>query len=214
LQSKIDEGTGYPYLLFLPAGYPGDAPWPMILFLHGVGERGTDLERLKAHGIPRAVEERPELPFVCVSPQCPTGASWSVQLLGELLAHALARYRVDPDRVYLTGLSMGGYGAWVLAADQPHRFAAVAPVCGGGDPRRAGRLRRVPVWTFHGAKDAVVPLSETLRMVEALERCGGDARLTVYPEAGHDSWTETYRNAELYEWFLSRRRPQEGHGSV
>ncbi|NPV07921.1 MAG: prolyl oligopeptidase family serine peptidase [Anaerolineae bacterium] len=203
------------YLLYLPPGYgsdPGER-WPLILFLHGMGERGDDLERVKEHGIPRLVEENPDFPFVAISPQCPMDSVWTAELhaLEALLDHALQEYAVDPDRVYLTGLSMGGYGAWHLAAKAPHRFAAVAPICGGGLPQfgfpdRASALREVPVWAFHGARDEVVPLAESEKMVRHLESAGGNVRLTVYPECGHNSWDEAYSNPELYRWFLSHKR--------
>jgi len=113
---------------------------------------------------------------------------------------------VDPDRVYLTGLSMGGFGTWSLACHQPKRFVAIAPICGGGQWFLADRLKNVPVWAFHGAKDSVVPLSLSEQMVEAVKRTGGKAKLTVYPEANHDSWTATYDNPKLYDWLLSHRK--------
>lgn len=203
----VPHSAGYPHLLYLPPEYETGASWPLLLFLHGVGERGSDLGRVKAQGIPRLLDQGGRLPFVVVAPQCAAGGYWANDRLAALLAEATAELRVDPDRVYLTGLSMGGYGAWSLAMDRPFLFAAVAPMCGGGDARRVGRLRKVPVWAFHGARDPVVPVGASRRMVEALRRCGGDARLTVYPEAGHDCWTEAYGDAALYAWFLSHRRP-------
>lgn len=203
------------YLLFLPEGYglDPDQRWPMILFLHGAGERGNDLNLVKKHGIPKVAERRPGFPFVCVSPQCPADSWWSEQreVLIALLDHVLAEYRVDPQRVYLTGLSMGGFGTWDLATRYPEYFAAIAPICGGGPahfgfPQRVAALKEVPVWAFHGAKDPVVPVEESIKLVDALKGYGGDARLTIYPEAGHDSWTATYDNQELYDWFLSHRK--------
>jgi len=212
-QRKVLRADGYSYLLHQPPGDPGRGGWPLLLFLHGIAERGADLEAVARHGPPRVVEEGRNLPFVVVSPQCLGGHYWSVALLAELLDHAVGTYAVDPDRVYLTGLSMGGHAAWALAVEQPWRFAAVAPVCGGGDPRKAGRLARVPVWAFHGDQDPVVPVAASRAMVEALHRCGGSAELTVYEDAAHDSWTRTYAGDELYAWFLSharrRARPPE-----
>ena len=123
-----------------------------------------------------------------------------------MLTELLATLRADPDRVYLTGLSMGGFGTWSLAMAYPDRFAAIAPICGGGDPQLACALKDVPVWAFHGAKDPTVPLEQSEQMVQALEACGGNVRLTVYPEADHDSWPETYANPDLYAWFLSHAR--------
>ncbi|HSH69856.1 MAG TPA: prolyl oligopeptidase family serine peptidase [Deferrisomatales bacterium] len=188
-----------------------DAPaagWPLILFLHGVGERGDDLSVVARLGPPKASRQWPYFPFAVAAPQCASGESWAVDRLVRFLDGVLAAHAVDPDRVYLTGLSMGGYGTWHLAAAHPERFAAAAPVCGGGDPRRAGRLQRLPVWAFHGAKDPVVPLAASREMVDALERIGAPVRFTVYPGVGHDSWTRTYADWELYQWFLDHHRPR------
>jgi len=116
------------------------------------------------------------------------------------------KYKVDQDRIYVTGLSMGGYGTWALAGFAPDRLAAIVPICGGGDPRSVRRFRRLPVWVFHGAKDSVVPLSASEEMVEALKKVNGSVKFTVYPEADHDSWTATYDDPELYKWLLEQRR--------
>lgn len=205
------------YLLHLPAGYDaaGARHWPLLLFLHGAGERGTNLARVKVHGPPKIAETNAAFPFILVSPQCPPGERWDPQALLALLDEVKARQLVDPERVYVTGLSMGGYGTWALAAAAPERFAAVAPICGGGDPiavrlagggPRAEALKTLGVWAFHGAKDEVVRLAESERMVEAYRQLGASPRLTVYPEAGHDSWTETYASPALYEWLLQHRR--------
>lgn len=205
------------YLLFLPQGYEQDTSrtWPLILFLHGAGERGDDLWLVAKHGPPKVVREQPDFPFILVSPQCPAGQRWSDEVLLALLDEVLAAHRVDPTRVYLTGLSMGGYGTWSLGLAHPERFAAIVPICGGGDPirvmlgdpARAQALRSLPVWAFHGAKDPVVRLEESERMVAALKRAGNPhVKLTVYPEAQHDSWTDTYNNPELYRWLLSHQR--------
>lgn len=123
-----------------------------------------------------------------------------------MLDEVTGRYLVDADRVYLTGASMGGYGVWALAAAHPERFAAIAPICGGGDPLSANRLRDIPTWAFHGAEDNVVLPQESQRMVAALERVGGDVTLTIYPGVGHDAATPTYADPKLYEWFLAHRR--------
>ena len=200
------------YLLFLPEGYGHrQQRWPMILFLHGAGERGSDLKKVKKHGPPKIVEKRKDFPFIVVSPQCPQNEWWTdkIELLINLLDDIVSRYRVDTERIYLTGLSMGGYGTWALAAAYPDRFAAIAPICGGGNRIMAYRLSNVPVWAFHGAKDKVVPLKESEEMVEAINARGGNAKLTVYPDAGHDSWTVTYNNQELYDWFLKHSKSRK-----
>jgi predicted esterase len=197
------------YLLFLPEGYDADdsREWPLILFLHGAGERGDSLAKVKVHGPPKLVEQRPgDFPFIIASPQCPAGRWWSTEVLIRLLDELIATYRVDESRVYLTGLSMGGFGTWNLAMEAPGRFAAIAPICGGGDPERVWRLRHTPAWVFHGAQDKVVPLQASEQMVEALRSYQPEVKFTIYPEAGHDSWTETYDNPELYQWLLSHRR--------
>jgi predicted peptidase len=206
VQRQVTRTGSYDYLLFLPQRYETQAQWPTILFLHGAGERGSNLEYVKRQGVPKIVEEQPDFPFIAVSPQCPRGQYWSVASLGYLLDEAIASYRVNPDRLYLTGISMGGYGTWRLAAAQPQRFAAIAPICGGGNPGEACNLKNLPVWAFHGARDTVVPLSESEEMVEAVRACGGNVKFTVYPEAGHDSWTQTYNHPELFDWFLKHRR--------
>ncbi|OIO91979.1 MAG: phospholipase [Armatimonadetes bacterium CG2_30_59_28] len=196
------------FLLYLPDHCEGnrDKIWPCILFLHGAGERGEDLGLVKRHGLPRLIEEGHRFPFVVVSPQCPQDTWWRMEVLDVLLQDILARHPVDPARVYVTGLSMGGYGTWALALQYPGRFAAIAPVCGGGNPLRAHEIAHIPAWVFHGAKDDVVPLRESEKMVDSLNACGGNVRFTVYPDAAHDSWTEAYNNPELYEWLLQHRR--------
>lgn len=207
-QRQILNTNSYNYLLFLPKSYEAqEFRLPMILFLHGAGERGSNLEDLKRNGVARIVEEQPDFPFIVVSPQCPPGERWSVNLLSTLLDDVIAQYHVSLDRVYLTGLSMGGYGTWHLAAAQPDRFAAIAPICGGGNPEEAYRLKNLPVWAFHGKRDRIVPLRESEKMVQALKKCGvNNLKFTVYPEADHDSWTQTYNNPMLYDWFLQHQR--------
>lgn len=206
---QITRTVGAQYLLYLPKEYGQDPQkrWPLLMFLHGAGESGTDLAKVKIHGPPKLIAQGKEFPFIVVSPQCPSVREWwSAEVLNGLLDEVSQKYAVDPDRVYLTGLSMGGYGTWNLASTYPDRFAAIAPICGGGLPRYASRLRNLGVWVFHGAKDPVVKLDESEEMVNALKAVGAEVRFTVYPEAQHDSWTETYNNPELYEWLLQHRR--------
>ncbi|MFB2934567.1 prolyl oligopeptidase family serine peptidase [Aerosakkonemataceae cyanobacterium BLCC-F154] len=211
MQQEVSGNRTYNYLLFLPKGYETKEKWPLILFLHGAGERGDNLNFLKRHGVSRVVEEQADFPFIVVSPQCTHRQYWSVPLLLRLLDEAIANFKVDPERIYLTGLSMGGYGTWHLAAAHPHLFAAIAPICGGGDVDAAFNLKNLPVWAFHGAKDRVVPISESEEMVKAVKKIGGNIKFTVYPETEHDSWTETYNNPELYEWFLAHQRTSLVH---
>lgn len=194
------------YLLFLPEGYATSTKsWPLILFLHGAGESGSDLAVVKKHGPPKILETKKDFPFIVVSPQSP-GRGWNPDTLSALLDDVESNYRVDKDRIYLTGLSMGGYGTWSLAAAHPERFAAIAPICGGGNVRDASKLKALPIWVFHGAKDNTVPIARSEEMVKALKDVGSEVKFTVYPEAGHDSWTETYDNPELYSWLLAHTR--------
>jgi predicted peptidase len=203
------------YLLHLPPDYKPKAKqrWPLMIFLHGAGERGTNLSLVTKHGPPKVVKNKTDFPFILVSPQCPEGERWDNETIMALLAHVTDKYRVDTNRIYLTGLSMGGFGTWALGIEHPNKFAAIAPICGGGetipivlaDKRKHEQLKKLPVWAFHGAKDPVVKLDESENMVNALKRIGSkNVQLTVYPEATHDSWTETYDNPKLYDWFLSQ----------
>jgi len=214
--------VGADYLLFLPRGYDagGDKRWPLILFLHGAGERGTNVWLVNVHGPAKYIAEHPDFPFIVASPQCPLDQSWSNETILALLDELLAHYKIDPQRIYLTGLSMGGYGTWSLALTHPERFAAAVPICGGGNlldallPARgmAGRerieaLKALPIWAFHGGKDPVVPPAESERMVQAVKQAGlGEVKLTIYPEAEHNSWEQTYTNAGLYTWMLAHKR--------
>ncbi len=196
------------YWIYLPPDYEKQESWPLLLFLHGAGERGSDLDLVKKHGPPKLIDEGKQFPFIVVSPQCPADGSWLSKLLDltTLIDEIESKYKVDKDRVYLTGLSMGGFGTWALATYTPGRFAAIVPICGGGEAISARRIGNVPAWVFHGAKDPVVPLKRSEDMVEAFKRVSKEVKFTVYPDAKHDSWTETYNNPELYEWLLAQKR--------
>ena len=154
--------------------------------------------------MPRKLETWPECPYIVVSPQCAGDNYWVTQVdaLKKFLDAMLALYPVDASRVYLTGISMGGQGAWYLANAYPNIFAAVAPVCGPANPLLADRIKKLPFWVFHGAKDPTVPIWESQRMVDLLKAANADVQFTVYPEALHDAWTATYDNPALYEWFM------------
>jgi len=194
------------YLLYLPKDYDTKESWPLVLFLHGSGERGDDLELVKKHGPPKLIGEGKGFPFIVVSPQCPKSQSWEPLELTALLDEVTRTQKVDQDRIYVTGLSMGGFATWELAALTPNRFAAIAPICGGGEPYWTRRFKHLPTWAFHGARDTGVPVERTQEMIDALTENGGTPKLTIYPEAEHDSWTETYNNAEFYEWLLAQKR--------
>ena len=194
------------YLLYLPKDYAEKPAWPLLLFLHGAGERGDNLDSVKKHGPPKLIEAGQQFPFVVVAPQCPAERWWEPIELTALLDEIVEKHRIDQDRIYVTGLSMGGFGTWALAAYQPKRLAAIAPICGGGETLKVKLVAHIPAWVFHGAKDRVVLPERSEQMVAALQKLGGNAKLTIYPEAQHDSWTQTYANPELYEWLLQQRR--------
>lgn len=198
------------YLFYLPEDYKNDKDkkWPTILFLHGMGERGDDLELVKIHGIPKIVNSKKDFQFIAISPQCPIDFVWRDEemliALESLLLKIIKNFRVDKSRLYVTGLSMGGRGTWAIAAYRPDLFAAAAPICGGGDPLTASRLTKLPFWVFQGALDEVHFPKESEIMIKSLKNKGGEVRYTLYPELHHDSWTITYDNSELYKWFLSK----------
>jgi len=207
-KAVIQRNTTLNYLLWLPGDYKKDktTTFPLLIFLHGSGERGNDLEKVKVHGPPSFVEQQPDFPFILVSPQCPENSWWVAEDLQVMLEQLKTKYRIDTDRIYLTGLSMGGFGTWNWTALYPNQFAAVAPVCGGGDIQFAQKLKNTPVWAFHGESDPVVPVKRTVEMVEAVNATGGSALMTIYPGVGHDSWVNAYNEAELYKWFLSHTK--------
>ena len=213
--AAIDKPVSYDYLIYLPENYkPRGEGFPLLLFLHGAGERGDNLDLVKKHGPPKLVAAGQSMPFIIVSPQCATGEIWDAEVLLRLITSIENQYRVDSDRIYVSGLSMGGFGIWSLIARAPERFAAAVPICGGGNfiefvlgsNAHKKALRALPIWVFHGGADTVVRVSEAHRMISLLERGAREIKLTVYPGVGHDSWTESYNNPALYEWLLSWSR--------
>lgn len=195
------------YLLQFPADYDAgnSEGYPLLLFLHGSGERGTNLELVEKQGPPKVARDM-DLPFIIVSPQCPEGTWWDVDDLKVLVDEIVAAYPIDPSRLYITGLSMGGYGTWEMLMKYPNLFAAAIPVCGGGYAARARLIRDIPIWAFHGQKDEVVPIDNSQRIVDALKKLDADITFTIYPEAGHDAWTETYQNPDIYTWLLKHSK--------
>ena len=208
-EAQITQTVQLDYLLYLPPGYDTDPAqrWPLILYLHGAGERGSDPELIKRDGIPHHLESGNNLPFIVVSPQCPADSHWTLHIaaLNALLGNVAAHYQVDEHRIYVTGVSLGGAGTWMLAAAHPERFAAVAPISSRIVPLPLSRFQRVPIWVFHGDADDVMPVSEAHRTVDALKSIGANVKLTIYPGVGHDAWKQTYNNPELYDWFLTHR---------
>ena len=204
------DGKEARYVLFVPHDYGGDRPYPLILFLHGAGETGTDSRKQVTVGLGPAIKKQEKsFPFLAVFPQSQkrtwrAGSADADRALA-ILAAVQKEYNVDPKRVYLTGLSMGGFGTWSLAAKDPDRWAALAPICGGGDPKQAGAIKGVPCWCFHGDADDAVPVAYSRDMVRALWAAGGHPNYTEYPGVGHNSWDRAYGTDYLYEWLLKHR---------
>lgn len=196
------------YLLYLPKDYAAKkvAKFPVLLFLHGAGERGDNIDLVKVHGPPKLIDKGKDFPFVVISPQCPKNVWWDVDVIAALVDDVVKSHRADQSRLYVTGLSMGGYGTWGICSKYPDKFAAAAPICGAGNAKTVAAMKGVPTWAFHGDKDTAVSFAAGKAMVDALKAAGGDVQFTVYEGVGHDSWTATYNNDKLYEWLLSKSR--------
>lgn len=212
-EGELTLEVGYRYLLALPEGYDKDATkrWPLVVFLHGSGERGNDLNDVKKHGPPKLIEAGKDWGAIIASPQAPAGTVWNphgVKALTDELAKTL---RVDRQRIYLTGISMGGFGTWDTAFEYPDVYAALMPICGGAGVKfvLADQIKHLPVWIFHGAKDTAVPVGFSETIFAALKSKGAPVKLTIYPEATHDSWTVTYDNPEAWEWMFAQRRKEK-----
>lgn len=200
------------YVTALPTTYAAEPGrrYPLLVFLHGSGERGLDLSAMTIHGPWAFLKAHPEYQCIIVAPQCPPANRWQPPYVDDFITEVMAKYRVDPDRVYLTGLSMGGFGTWSEACAHPERFAAIAPICGGGDPTQVAALKNVPTWVFHGGADQTVPLVADQTMVDALKAAGGDVQFTIYPGVGHDCWTQTYNDPKFFAWLCAQRRSAPG----
>jgi predicted peptidase len=222
-----EQGQVLRYRLLKPIDYRPSKRYPLIVFLHGAGERGDDnISQLK-HGAGEMAREerRRQYPAYVLVPQCPKDQRWvdvdwslpqssipaeaskSMSLVKKLIDTMCQTAGIDEQRIYLTGLSMGGYGTWDAIARYEHFFAAAAPVCGGGDPKTVSRFAQLPIWCFHGALDKTVKPTRSREMVAALKAVGSDIRYTEYPEAAHDSWTATYANPEFYDWLFQQQKP-------
>lgn len=205
--------TVLPYLVYLPDDYTTSGQdYPLILFLHGSGERGTTLDAVKQIGLPKKLESGFDIPCVVIAPQCPPNTNWEYHLesLKSLIDTACESYRIDHKRIYLTGLSMGGAGTWSLATEYPDLFAAALPICGRNRrelnyPERLQSITHLPLWCFHGDADPVVPVESSIYLTDNMKTYGGDPKLTIYEGVDHDSWTQTYDNPEIYDWLLSHQ---------
>jgi predicted peptidase len=199
----------YNYLLYLPDNYDSLKNWPLVIYLHGGSQKGNDLNKLKAYGPPRLIDQGKKFDFIVVSPQCPDGRYWSTEnWFDSLYAELLAKYRVDTNRVYLTGISMGGYGTYITAMDHPGKFAALLALCGGcndSDTSRICNLRNIPIWAFHGTADDIVSINETKRIVNRLEQCKGNIKFTPLENEGHGIQF-IYEQQDIYDWMLAQRR--------
>jgi predicted peptidase len=213
---SLDGGMGF--LLYAPYAYfqQPSHPWPLVLFLHGSGERGNgaeELARVKLHGPPKIVESLTDFPFLVLSPQCPESSGWGEHLddLEAILDLTIRSFSIDRSRVYLTGLSMGGYGVWQLAVTDPRRFAALVPIAGGYTDQsfldNLGIFKDMPIWVFHGAFDSSVPMYMDKLIVKTLRGIGNDVRFTLYEDAGHqETWERAYSDPALWEWLLQQKR--------
>ena len=214
IQQEIYDPTSLNYLLFMPRDTSAvvAGKFPLIVTLHGIGERGSELRRVKGEGLPKILDGYNSFPFIVVSPQCPSTTEWyyndGVQaLVNRLIDSAIARYPVDTNRIYLTGLSMGGIGTLDLAIRYPLRFAAIIPIAFRIEQGwNVCELTSIPMWAFHGALDPVIPLSNAQSVISALIMCGGNPTFTIYPDLYHDSWTRTYNNPAIYDWLLTHSR--------
>jgi predicted peptidase len=196
------------YLQWLPEGYETtDAKWPLLVSLHGAGEMGTNLKKLLSHGPPKLIEAGRKFPFIVVAPQSPH-LFWNPYAVNALTEELIRSLKVDPKRVWLTGLSMGGNGTWMAGSLEPELYAAVVPICGWGDFFLVRRLSPVPVWAFHGALDPAVPVAKTQELIDSLKTTGAKPRLTIYPDAAHDSWTQAYDDPELWDWLVKQKREE------
>lgn len=201
------------YYLYFPKGYEEEKndKFPLLLFLHGGGESGGELEELKTNGPPKLLAEGKEFPFLILAPQNPHKKKWwNTRAVMQLLDTIIATNRVDTDRIYLTGLSRGGGAAWELAVQYPDKFAALAVVCGMTPVPYASWINKnMPIWVFHGTEDKSIPISESEDMVKRLEEMGYDVTFTRYEGVGHNAWVKAYTTEELYTWFMKQKRIKE-----
>ena len=210
--TKIKLPVKLHYHLYKPDNYhDNDTKYPLVLYLHGVGERGADLKKIEVNGLPEVISKGKTFPFLTLAPQCPEFGWWSrseyIEALADLLKKVIEVYRVNSNQIYVTGLSMGGYGTLALAQKYPDLFAAIIPICGGMDDHESiNRLGDIPMWLFHGELDQTHPVQRTLDIYDLLSPINKNIKLTIYNGVGHNCWDKTYGNHEIYEWLLSHNR--------
>src|SRR5262245_93118 len=201
-------GAAVKYVVFVPKGYNPEKPHPTILFLHGSGEQGDDGKKQATQGLGNAIKlAEDKWNFIVIFPQKPAGRGGFAEhekLILDVVEKTKKEYKVDDKRFYITGLSMGGYGTWMLACKYPTMFTAAAPICGGGNPADAAKIKDLPLWNFHGDKDTAVSIKKSQDMIDALKAAGGTPKFTIYPGVGHNSWDKAYREENLQEWFLQQ----------
>ena len=204
MKIKSEQSDNLQYIIRFPDGYKNGDKFPVIIYLHGAGSRGNDINILKNTPYFNIINNHLEFPFITVAPQCSQNTWFDMfeQLKGFVFKIYDENF-TDKNKIYLMGASMGGYGTWQLAMSLPEIFAAIVPICGGGMYWNASRLVNVPIWAFHGAKDTIVLKEESIKLVDAVNKCGGKAKLTIYPENGHDAWSDTYNSQEVFRWLLS-----------
>lgn len=207
-QQKKEKSKTYPYLAYLPSGYQesiGKA-WPLIIYLHGSSCKGNNLERVKKYGPPFYLDRGMQVDAIVISPQCPSNRNWVYgDWFESFYSELLTKYRIDPSRVYLTGMSLGGFGTWSLASRYPQYFAAIMPLCGGGKPDMVETMKDVPTWVFHGDKDRKVRLNRSEEMVEAMQAQGARPKFSVLKGEGHDIH-HVYAEQNVYEWLLAQHK--------
>jgi predicted peptidase len=204
---QTQSGMNLDYVVYMPDGLSGELP--LVLFLHGAGERGKNIDLVDIHGFTKQAKAGIDFPFILVAPQCPLERYWSeaelVDGLIDIQKSCFIKFNVDTERFYVTGLSMGGYGTYALASKIPHKIAAALPICGAADLTTIHNMKKIPTWIFHGDQDQVVPVKNSLDAFEILEPINPNVHLTIYEGIGHDSWTETYQNPDVLDWMLSQR---------
>ena len=209
-KKEISTFEGMQFVISYPNEYRFEEKYPVILFLHGAGSRGKKIESLLENPYFQITDRHNKFPFVTVAPQCHADTWFDLFEVLERFVKAIATMPfADSDRIYLMGASMGGYATWQLAMSMPEYFAAIIPICGGGMYWNASRLMNVPIWAFHGEKDKMVLPEESVKMINAVNRSGGHAKLTIYPDNAHDAWSDTFSNSELYKWFLQFENKNE-----